>query len=211
MKKHPCGCKTISEALKQWANSPDPTREKRAALEVLEENRRLREIFGCSCEETSRRADAAEARVKELERHLAIAVTGESWYERAKELEALLADKTETALYLGEKLEESRAELAHEQERNRLNVAQYSETQRVLEAERDRLREAAQQLGGAVGDVLIGWDARRQLDQGFGGMGENILTEAAGKYQSIYHWGRVRKHYDALCAALRAPERVDKP
>jgi len=77
-----------------------------------------------------------------------------------------------------------------------------------LEAEVKRLREAAQMLGSAVGDVLSGWDARRQLDAGAVGMGHNILIEAAGKYTSLSCWIRVRRYYDALCAALNptAPE-----
>jgi len=77
-----------------------------------------------------------------------------------------------------------------------------------LEAEVKRLREAAQMLGSAVGDVLSGWDARRQLDAGAAGMGHNILIEAAGKYTSLSCWIRVRRYYDALCAALNptAPE-----
>lgn len=101
-----------------------------------------------------------------------------------------------------QEVERLRAELAmeHDVSDDRLG--------RAVQAEA-RLREvvdAAQMLGGAVGDVLQGWDAHRQLAAGYRGMGQNILIESAGKYKSLSCWIRVRRHYDALCAALAAAQ-----
>ena len=77
---------------------------------------------------------------------------------------------------------------------------------RRLTRERDEAHEALRVLTSAADEVLRGWDAKRQLDSGFTGMGHNILTENVGKYSSIYCWEQVRKAVEKARAALRGGE-----
>jgi hypothetical protein len=79
----------------------------------------------------------------------------------------------------------------------------------AAEARVRTLEEALRVLTSATDEVLRGWDAKRQLDSGFTGMGHNILTEKVGKYSSIYCWEQGRKGVEEARAALRLPP--DRP
>lgn len=52
------------------------------------------------------------------------------------------------------------------------------------------MSDLEQQLIGALRDVLRAVEARRTLDQGFNGMGQNIVVEAAGRLGVESHRAR---------------------
>jgi hypothetical protein len=70
----------------------------------------------------------------------------------------------------------------------------------------ERLRGALRELTSWAGDLVQAWEAHKQLQSGFSGMGHNILVETAAKYGSMTYWNRLAKAVEQARAALRGEE-----
>lgn len=82
----------------------------------------------------------------------------------------------------------------------------YEIVQSQIDWERtDAQQELAYKFGHLVSetrDMCQGYESRKQLDEGFKGMGHNILTECAGRFRSPSLWRKLRERCEECSKIL---------